>query len=189
MNSDDWWWLFSALHVVRPVIISGGWDSAVLVWRVTCRLSWYHIVIADILLWRICTSILPLQFNFSLQLTRGLPGRFASRCFFFQVKDGALMHRLATQGAWISRSQNIFLKVSLMNVRVAVCGERVVAGDVRGAVMKWQIGDEEEVTWFYTFFNSHLFQATLGDHQILQYMTVLAGTIERTDRKYPRTFS
>ena len=56
------------------------------------------------------------------------------------------MHRLATQGAWISRSQNIFLKVSLMNVRVAACGERVVAGDVRGAVMKWQIGDEEEVT-------------------------------------------
>ena len=25
---------FSALHLVRPLIISGGWDSAVLVWRV-----------------------------------------------------------------------------------------------------------------------------------------------------------
>ena len=83
MNSDDWWWLFSALHVVRPMIISGGWDSAVLVWRVTCRLSWYHIVIADILLWRSCTSILPLQFNFSLQLTQGLPGRFAFAFAFF----------------------------------------------------------------------------------------------------------
>ena len=30
--------------------------------------------------------------------------------------------------------------------RVAVCGTRIVAGDVRGAVMKWQIGEGEEVS-------------------------------------------
>ena len=33
-----------------------------------------------------------------------------------------------------------------INGRVAVCGTRIVAGDVRGAVMKWQIGEGEEVS-------------------------------------------
>ena len=28
---------------------------------------------------------------------------------------------------------------------MAVCGTRIVAGDVRGAVMKWQIAEGEEV--------------------------------------------
>jgi len=42
------------------------------------------------------------------------------------------VHKLSTKGAWISR--------------VAVCGTRIVAGDVRGAVMKWQIGEGEEVS-------------------------------------------
>ena len=32
--------------------------------------------------------------------------------------------------------------------RVAVCGTRIVAGDVRGAVMKWQIGEGEEASCF-----------------------------------------
>ena len=37
----------------------------------------------------------------------------------------------------------------ITNGRVAVCGTRIVAGDVRGAVMKWQIAEGEEVSCFW----------------------------------------
>ena len=39
----------------------------------------------------------------------------------------------------------------MVNGRVAVCGTRIVAGDVRGAVMKWQIGEGEEVIMICEF--------------------------------------
>ena len=62
------------------------------------------------------------------------------------MRDGSLVHKLSTKGAWISRFDFIVAFLLVVDMfRVAVCGTRIVAGDVRGAVMKWQIGEGEEV--------------------------------------------
>ena len=58
--------------------------------------------------------------------------------------------------------------------RVAVCGTRVVAGDVRGAVMKWQIGEGEEVSCLY-----FIFKTQIQTHKIyvFEFVLVFVGEV------------